>query len=515
MQAMRFILSTTLLIVAANAFTIQKVGRRMNNSLSSAGFSTPKISIGFSKYNHVAKSSKLYQTPSLPSFEELQKQKSDALRSISEYHDGVWINDEGAISFDSSGGSKMRSSPFKTSSSTRLGLSADAGEALKMVETVEWGEGMIFGRSSVLGNLADVDSVDGSYSLHSIIERESGDDVVDTVSSCALPQSISGIDPCRISTVIESCLIATETERVRCFMLYGKSAMSISTSNDGDEDSMEEQRLLRIVISHERKETDGNDDFKSIIDDAVGNAENRMDKLASAMSGEDLGENIKHPINMMSLSMGPWLGDIVIRDKSFNSLLPKSKKDGAPKKGFGTAKKQTPPKRMGHESGFGEWVLGVQKVAMTFKYDFDCNCRQVFDYGKSIGVYVEGFPQQSTGVIYDEGMSRRIKPEDRSMYIDFDNGAYCGFSYGSVFIKAPRFLTSQRQGSALPMLTEFAIFQKPEPESGEELDESKVDDICCSRISRLYNDDGSLKQGCTSFFVLKPMVTEIDDNITP
>jgi hypothetical protein len=95
------------------------------------------------------------------------------------------------------------------------------------------------------------------------------------------------------------------------------------------------------------------------------------------------------------------------------------------------------------------------------------------------------------------------------MYIDFDNGAYCGFTFGSVFVKAPRFLTSQRQGSALPMLTEFALFQKPEADDDEK-DSDGHDGICCSRISRLYNDDGSLKQGCTSFFVLKPIVDESD-----
>ena len=52
-----------------------------------------------------------------------------------------------------------------------------------------------------------------------------------------------------------------------------------------------------------------------------------------------------------------------------------------------------------------------------------------------MGVYEEGWPRQFVGVIYDDRMSRRIPVEDRSMYIDFDNGAYSGFVFGSVFVK--------------------------------------------------------------------------------
>jgi len=463
-------------------------------------------------------STKLYQSPSLPSWDELSQQKSEALKSMSEFHDGLWLCENGAISSDVSGGSIMRSPPFQTSTSMRLGLSADYGEALKLAENISWEKrgssddnGLtLFGRTCNLGGLADVDAVDGSYSLHSFTTQGSS-------ASCALPESISGVDPTRVSSVIESCLVATESERVRCFMIYGKNTMSMNNididSNDDDDDDddvVEEQRLLRVVISQERKQQN-DDNLKDFIQETLASSSNQLNQLTSAMSeAEDLGQNVKYPISMMSLSMGPWLGDSIVRDKSFNSLLPKSKTDNGMSKGFGAPpKNETPAKRMNHESGFGEWVMGIQKVAMSFKYDFDCNCRQVFEHGKSMGVYVDGWPRQSAGIIYDDRMSRRIKADDRSMYIDFDNGAYCGFTFGPVFVKAPRFLTSQRQGSALPMLTEFALFQKPEAD-GDEFESDGQNSICCSRITRLYNDDGSLKQGCTSFFVLKPMA-EPDD----
>jgi hypothetical protein len=499
----------------------QKLATRTDlNRVSEEASLTPSLTSSSSVCKST--STKLYQRPSLPSWDELSQQKSEALKSMSEFHDGLWLCENGAISSDVSGGSILRSPPFQTSISARLGLASDNGEAFKLVENISWEQkgssddnGLtLFGRSCNLGGLADIDSVDGSYSLHSFT-KQIGENERNAIS-CALPQSISGVDPSRVTSVIESCLVATETERVRCLMLYGKNTMSTNNDNDNDsvkdDDMLQEQRLLRVVISYERKQLNDNSNLNDIIQETVGNSGNRLNQMASAMSGvtEDLGQNVKYPIGMMSLSMGPWLGDTIIRDKSFNSLLPKSKQDNSISKGFGAPrKKETPPQTINHESGFGEWVMGIQKTAMTFKYDFDCNCRQIFDYGKSMGVYVEGWPIHSSGIIYDDRMSRRIKPEDRSMYIDFDNGAYCGFTFGSVFVKAPRFLTSQRQGSALPMLTEFALFQKPEADDDEK-DSDGHDGICCSRISRLYNDDGSLKQGCTSFFVLKPIVDESD-----
>jgi len=457
----------------------------------------------------------VFQTPSLPSYDELSQQKSEALRSMSGFHDGIWICEAGAISSDVSGGYVKRSSPFKTSISTRLGLSADnKSEALKLIETISWEQNRVkdeitsddtfFGRSCVLGSLTDVDSVDGSYSLHDFMKD--GTNAFDTSSSssssCALPESISGVDTKRVTSVIESCLVATQTERVRCFMIYGENSMTVETKDN--EDNFKEQRLLRTVISHEKKMEQDNDP----LNDAISDMGNSMDKLESAMAGnsEDLGQNVKYPITMITLSLGPWLGDIIIRDKSFNSLLPTTQEKN---KSLGFAshsmkeKKKNRQKEANSRGGFGEWVLGVQKLAMTFKYDFDSNVRQVFDYGKSMGVFEEGWPQ-SSGIVYDDRMSRRINEEDRSMYIDYDNGAYCGFVFGSVYAKASRFLTQQRQGSALPMLSEFALFQRPEDQDNDAFGTPK--DICCSRITRLYNDDGSLKQGSTSFFLLKPVV---------
>lgn len=445
----------------------------------------------------------LYQTPSIPSWAELSQQKSEALKSITETHDGIWLCDSGAVSTDGTGGSFFRSAPFKSTVSTRLGLSNDQGDAIKLVETLSWGDdgNMIFGRSCVLGSSVDVDSVDGSYSLHATISQEN---TSVSESSSALPQSLSGIDPAKVTSVIENCIMGHDHKRVRCFFIYGKNSndLSDSVSSEDIQSILEEQRLLRVVVSHETKVHD------AIQQTLSKKQQSPLETLSSSMS-KNVDDNVESfPVTMMTLSLGPWLGDLIIRDKTFNSILPKRKDDTVSSKGFGNQMNSN--KR--YRSGFGEWVLGVQKVAISFKYDFDTNVRQVFTFGKSMGVHSDDvWPLHSSGIIYDDRMSRRIEAKDRSLYIDYDNGAYCGFIFHSVYAKASRFLTTRRQGSSLPMLTEFALFQKSKDGSDDDVENGK--DIYCSRITRLYNDDGNLSQGSTSFFYLKPMAPIEDDSL--
>lgn len=38
--------------------------------------------------------------------------------------------------------------------------------------------------------------------------------------------------------------------------------------------------------------------------------------------------------------------------------------------------------------------------------------------------------------------------------------------------------------------------------SADEVDIT-LPELCCSKIARVYNHEGSLKQGCTSFFTLR------------
>lgn len=95
------------------------------------------------------------------------------------------------------------------------------------------------------------------------------------------------------------------------------------------------------------------------------------------------------------------------------------------------------------------------------------------------------------------------------------------FSYSLFFInnQAPRFFkfnNSQRSSNALglPMLTEFAVFQKTRDDDVGIIDvtdteESDIEqEVCTSRITRLYGQDCKFTQGCTGFFTLKPVVDD-------
>lgn len=471
-----FLTITTCLLCqtyATFAFTILESRTTLSNSKAIGG-STLESSTSRST------STRLYQTPSFPSYDELNQQKSEALRSLSSSHDGTWICSNGAISFsttsDLSAGmtNKKRSPPYETTVSTRLGYSSN-GDTLKLVEALSWEQGdkdrnekeeeveeektisnnndsmngnTFFARQCPLGASMDIDSVDGSYSLHShpttrTSDNTNGvnsDDEEYQKSSCALPQAISGVDGQLISSIIEHCLVLNDNERTRCFLLYGKNGI-YGQSND---DEGLEERLIRVVISHEHRQVENNngEGMLQMIEEASRPPivdDNRLAQLSSVM-GEQFGGGDddamkKYPISMMTLSLGPWLGDLVVRDRSFNDALPKSrgKQTG---KGFGVSKMQSSEKKNKKEasSGFAEFVIGVQKVAMQFDWDYGSKVKHSFEFGKSMGCYCEGWPSVTLGTISEERMSRRLKPEDRTMYIDYDMGTYCGFIVGSVYI---------------------------------------------------------------------------------
>lgn len=78
----------------------------------------------------------------------------------------------------------------------------------------------------------------------------------------------------------------------------------------------------------------------------------------------------------------------------------------------------------------------------------------------------------------------------------------------------PRFSTfGSRQKK--PFYTELCVYQNEasaEEDNAmsasltideESMENSKLPEVVCSRICRLYNAEGQMKQGCTSFFSLK------------
>jgi hypothetical protein len=61
-----------------------------------------------------------------------------------------------------------------------------------------------------------------------------------------------------------------------------------------------------------------------------------------------------------------------------------------------------------------------------------------------------------------------------------------------------------------PFYTEFCVYQAadgiPKEGTDDALDSDEqvaLPDVVCSKIARVYNYEGRLKQGCTSFFTFK------------
>jgi len=63
-----------------------------------------------------------------------------------------------------------------------------------------------------------------------------------------------------------------------------------------------------------------------------------------------------------------------------------------------------------------------------------------------------------------------------------------------------------------PFYTEFCVFQGTAPDEEENGGgDLPLPDLVCSKISRVYNYEGNLKQGCTSFFTFKRFGTDKDE----
>jgi hypothetical protein len=67
---------------------------------------------------------------------------------------------------------------------------------------------------------------------------------------------------------------------------------------------------------------------------------------------------------------------------------------------------------------------------------------------------------------------------------------------------------SSLNNGAEPYLTEFIEFLKPDKPQIAKSDEEPVPEGFCSRITRLYNLDGSLNQASTGFFSLNRIEVE-------
>jgi len=421
--------------------------------------------------------------------------------------------------------------------------------------------------SSVVGDL-DVDDVDASYSL----DLTQPTDFPSVLSGLS---GKSGSHTKRLKFVVEHCIAAGENRRCRCFAIYGEdeSLLRVVISNEtrvkkaGDDDASlddgkiggktndmltisdiieMESDVDRLVdkiaakmdpASSPENKGDASEDSNGDIDDgssySVPTEASRLDMIGKSVAGSKNAETAQdlspYDISLLEVTNGVWLGDMVIRESPNVAASPTT---GGPGKGFGqksASSSSAPPSSASDEStrSLAEWDAGVQKIAWRWMWNFEEEIRQVVDAGKSLGSSMDDFMKKSLpgNVCVDESFSRRKPKDERMVYIDWGQDSV-GFLLGSFFVRLPRYVnfdpsatTSRAVAVLKPFYTEFGIFQNGSPQNGvnsdgvvDVIEKSNAGEIFCSKIGRLYNFEGRLKQGCTSFYTFNRFDVDDDDD---
>lgn len=449
-------------------------------------------------------------------------QAAEALQSLVDFHEGRWTGKARSFSVvpDTAAGIVQRKVSPEYEISVKLGLNSNRDYSL--TETFSWDGDKIKPRTLSLSECnADVDSVDASYSLDSSLPD--------------FPSAITGTDKlCQFG--IEHCIAVSNDKRMRCFVLYSM-----------------DQSLQRVVVCEEARVKEGSPssggknpteannnnqltaqdliemqyDADRLVERLFGNMssvgspstpspstpseESLGQKLGQSMASDDGAQKLAlHDASLLEVSSGVWLGDAIIRD------MPKVP-DGSSSKGRGFGASSTEVSSTSENSKeFAAWSVGVQKVAWRWMWNFGDEIRQVVDVGKGMGDRLAACltKSQSGNVCVNESLSRRMPKEERMVYIDWTPNAV-GFLVGPAFIHAPRYLSfDQVAGKAQPFFTEFGIFQSTDVESTEKGSSVVIDvnddeenlnlpQLCFSKVSRVYNHEGRLKQGATSFYTFK------------
>ena len=511
-----------------------------------------------------------------------------ALRALSDFHDGTWDCPSGAQSFtvtaDTAAGIVQRktSPPYK--SYVKVGRQRDRD--LTLSETFSWecsgnGSGgndnnnnddnntnattVAVRHVSLQSSNVDVDDVDGSYSF-------------DETMFTDLPATLTG-SASLVQWAMEHCVAVSDDCRARCWVLYGMdgSLLRVVTSqehrvvvDDDDATTSSSQPQPQGLTATDLLEMQS--DVDRLVEKITGgeassasssttSPEDRMEQLTSRLSSSSSSTTSStkddgsidltlHTMSLLEVSSGVWLGDIIIRDhpnvattleqrgRGFGTLLSSSSRSGSSNNnkdsnanGSRNAQQQ---QQQRPSTGFAEWSMGVQKMAWRWMWNFGPEIRAVTDVGKAMGAALVLYNNNGSSssslagtVCVNQGLSRRIRPEERMVYIDWPSDESVSFVTGPFSIHVPRYLTFDRntnngsgnsQQRRPPLSTEFGVYQSaPSSASPQESSSDDDDDVAslpklvCSKISRVYNYEGLLKQGCTSFFQFKRFGTEKDD----
>ena len=468
---------------------------------------------------------------------EQEEQVVEAIRSLVDYHEGSWTGKATSFSVtpDVAAGIVSRKVSPEYTVSVKLGLSEQqdneaANNDYALTETITWNDNNSFSSRSISLSEShmDVDSVDASYSLDAMLPT--------------LPTSIIGTEKLT-QFMIEHCIAASEDRRMRLLVFYGEDLSLLRIAVCEESRVKQQQAETESSRSRGKDESDRNNsvslgdllemqgDVDRLVDKIAGDlptvnkdlstptpsnsgstggdnedALRRLQESLSAStstdsSGDDGSQALElHPMSLVELTSGVWLGDAIIRDIPMiaDSI---EERDG---KGFGPAK---PTPSNDETPSFGSWSVGVQKVAFRWLWNFGEEIRQTIDTGKALGAELsECLSNALSGSVYvNESLSRRIPKDERMVFIDWSRDNV-GFMLGPCKIQVPRYVHFDQSGRReKPFFTEFGLFQCTKtPELTEEnVDEAALPEVVCSKISRGYNFEGRLKQGCTSFYTLK------------
>jgi hypothetical protein len=478
----------------------------------------------------------------------------EALQSLADFHEGRWKGKARSftVTDDVDAGVVQRKASPEYVCFVKLGIdnkSNSKRDDLTLTESFQWDDNTKFSSRTVSlqTSRVDVDSVDASYSLDSSIRT----------AAPSLPSEIVGTDIAPLF-MIEHCLAVSDNERARLFALYGDGSSSSSVHGGGDGDGgdskgVNRSRLVRLIVLQETRVYNVEDDespsssllkqlgdgsqsmgtssltaadlleMESDIDRLVtkiagqmpkakngkvvssSEPQNRWKRLEQAAKSDDSSAGgapplARHDLSLLELSSGVWLGDVIIRDQ---------KGRGAGGGSVGSKGFASRSSSLSSLPRFAEWELGVQKVAWRWMWNFGDEIRQVNNIGKAMGVALatNAIAASLSGfVAVNEGLSRRVPKSNRMVYIDW-SGDNVGFLLDNVSIQVPRYLNFQDTSPGArrtletqrPFYTEFGVYQNGKATD----DENGLPEVVCSKISRVYDSQGQLRQGCTSFFTLK------------
>ena len=456
---------------------------------------------------------------------------------------------------------KLSTSGTSLDPSTSSGVSTNT---ISLSETVSWDDNFshrsipIFTSSGALGDGKigsvgdlDVDDVDASYSF----------DLTEPQDFPSVLSGLNGNSSKRLQFVVEHCIAAGEDRRCRCFAIYGEddallrvvisdekrvkrsddetNAIESNSSSDDGKNGIETNDMLTMsdIIEMENDvdrlvdkitaKLDGPSSKPSPSSQQNGSGDESSDDTGASRL-EKVGKSIAdgdkegaqalspHDISLLELTNGVWLGDMIIREVPNVEALPKA---GGSGKGFGQKSSSTQSSSTSKSKRyFAEWNAGVQKVTWRWMWNFEEEIRQVTDAGKALGSAMDDFLKRSLAgnVCVDESFSRRKPKEERMVYIDWGQDSV-GFLMGPFSVQFPRYVnfdpsatTPRAAAVTKPFFTEFGIFQSALLPDGPDEDgvidvnvKSAKEEICCSKIGRLYNFEGRLRQGSTSFYTFK------------